>query len=152
MFKVNNKDTRATSVAGLNVGWHCVKSVQIQSYFLSVFSCIRTEYRKIRTRNNSVFWHISHSVGYQYFIITFWCKRHWFNLNFMLSITFHVKHHVYYLFKTWLLCETSHLFTMFNIIFILPNILFTLTTCLFLLFLFSVVIFFIFQEFYWKHA
>ena len=23
---------------------HCVKSVQIQSYFLSVFSCIRTEY------------------------------------------------------------------------------------------------------------
>ena len=23
---------------------HCVKSVQIQSYFWSVFSCIRTEY------------------------------------------------------------------------------------------------------------
>ena len=38
---------------------HCVKSVQIQSYFWSVFSCIRTEYRKIRTRNNSVFGHFS---------------------------------------------------------------------------------------------
>ena len=34
---------------------HCVKSVQIRSYFWSVFSCIRTEYSKIRTRNNSVF-------------------------------------------------------------------------------------------------
>ena len=34
---------------------HCVKSVQIRSYFWSVFFCIRTEYRKIRTRNNSAF-------------------------------------------------------------------------------------------------
>ena len=31
---------------------HCVKSVQIRSYFWSIFSCIRPEYRKIRTRNN----------------------------------------------------------------------------------------------------
>ena len=38
---------------------HGGKSVQIQSYFWSVFSCIRTEYRKIRTRNNSVFGHFS---------------------------------------------------------------------------------------------
>ena len=51
---------------------HCVKSVQIRSYFWSVFSCIRTEYgdllvnlhieseyRKIRTRNNSAFGHFS---------------------------------------------------------------------------------------------
>ena len=38
-----------------------MKSVQIQSYFWSVFSCIRTEYRKIRTRNNSVFEHFSRS-------------------------------------------------------------------------------------------
>ena len=36
---------------------HCVKSVQIRSYFWSVFFCIRTEYRKIRTRKNSVFGH-----------------------------------------------------------------------------------------------
>ena len=52
---------------------HCVKSVQIRSYFWSVFSCIRTEYiyyvnlhiqseyREIRTRNNSVFGHFSRS-------------------------------------------------------------------------------------------
>ena len=41
---------------------HCVKSVQIRSYFWSVFSCIWTEYRKIRTRNNFVFGHISRSA------------------------------------------------------------------------------------------
>ena len=41
---------------------HCAKSVQIRSYFWSVFSCIRIEYRKIRTRNNSVFGHFSRSV------------------------------------------------------------------------------------------
>ena len=38
---------------------HCMKSVQIRSYFWSVFSCIQSEYRKIRTRNNSVFGHFS---------------------------------------------------------------------------------------------
>ena len=44
---------------------HCVKSVQIQSYFWSAYSCIRTEYRKISTRNNSlnVFRHFSRSVN-----------------------------------------------------------------------------------------
>ena len=49
---------------------HCVTSVQIRSYFWSLFSCIRTEYgdlgrseyRKIRTSNNSVFGHFSRSV------------------------------------------------------------------------------------------
>ena len=43
--------------------WHCVKSVQIWSFFWFVFSCIRIEYRKIRTRKNSVFGHFSRSVG-----------------------------------------------------------------------------------------
>ena len=45
---------------------HCVKSVQMRSYFWSAFCCIRTEYGeilseygKIRTRNNSVFGHFS---------------------------------------------------------------------------------------------
>ena len=32
---------------------HCVKSVQKRSYFWSVIFCIQSEYRKIRTRNNS---------------------------------------------------------------------------------------------------
>ena len=41
---------------------HCVKSVQIRSFFWSVFSCIQSEYRKIRTRKNSVFGHFSCSV------------------------------------------------------------------------------------------
>ena len=41
---------------------HCVKSVQIRSFFWSVFSCIRTEYRKIRIRKNSLFGHFSRSV------------------------------------------------------------------------------------------
>ena len=40
---------------------HCVKSVQIRSFFWSVFSCIRTEYRKIRTGKNSVFGHFLRS-------------------------------------------------------------------------------------------
>ena len=41
---------------------NCVKSVQIRSYFWFVFSCISTEYRKVRTRNNSVFGHFSRSA------------------------------------------------------------------------------------------
>ena len=41
---------------------HCVKSVQIRSYFWSVFSCIQSEYRKIRTRNNSLFGYFSRCV------------------------------------------------------------------------------------------
>ena len=52
---------------------HCVKSVQIRSYFWSVFSCIwieyvnlriQSEYRKIWTRNNCVFGHFSRSENY----------------------------------------------------------------------------------------
>ena len=51
---------------------YCVKSVQIPSNFWSVFSYIQSEYRKIRTRNNSVFGHF-----------TQW----WTNLNpFMLNV------------------------------------------------------------------
>ena len=53
---------------------HCLKSVQVLSYFWSAFSCIRTkygglhiqsEYRKIRTRSNSVFGDLSRS-NYQW--------------------------------------------------------------------------------------
>ena len=45
---------------------HYVKSVKMQSFFWSVFSCIWTEYRKIRTRQNSVFGHFSHSNIFHY--------------------------------------------------------------------------------------
>ena len=51
---------------------HCVKSVQIQSFFWSVFSCIWTEYRKIRTRKNSVFGHFSGSARLNNTIIFMW--------------------------------------------------------------------------------
>ena len=33
---------------------HCMKSVQIRSFFWSVISCIQFGYRKMRTRKNSV--------------------------------------------------------------------------------------------------
>ena len=68
---------------------HCVKSVQIRSFFWSLFSCIHTEYgnlrsiqseyRELRTRKNSVFGHFSRS-GTRYLI----CK-HLFLTYFMDS-------------------------------------------------------------------
>ena len=55
-------------------GLHCVKSVQIQSFFWSVFSCIRTEcfvylriqsdWGKIQTRKNSVLGQFSRSENH----------------------------------------------------------------------------------------
>ena len=45
---------------------HCLKKVQIRSYFWSVLSSIRTEYSKTRTRNNSVFAHFSGSITRMY--------------------------------------------------------------------------------------
>ena len=54
-----------------------MKNVQIRSYFWSVLSCIQSKYRKIRTRNNSVFGHFSRSVevssSASYFLID---KKH----------------------------------------------------------------------------
>ena len=44
----------------------CVKIVQIRSFFLSVFPCIQSQYRKIQTRNSSVFGHFSRSVFYRH--------------------------------------------------------------------------------------
>ena len=61
---------------------HCVKSVQIWSYFWSVFSCIRTEYRKIWTRKNSVFghFHAVHVISLTLKKCLWYCRhvlRHW---------------------------------------------------------------------------
>ena len=44
----------------------CVKSVQLWSHFWSVFFYIRTAYRKIRTRNNSVFGYFSRSAYFRH--------------------------------------------------------------------------------------
>ena len=50
-----------------------MKSIQIWSYFWSIFSCIQSKYRKIQTRNNSVFAHFSRS---EYFM--FAAAKSWF--------------------------------------------------------------------------
>ena len=50
--------------------YHCLKSVQIRSYFWSVFSCIQSEYRKIRIRNNFVFW----TLFTQCIVLNYECK------------------------------------------------------------------------------
>ena len=42
---------------------HCVKIVQIRNTFWSVFSCIRTEYWKIRTRKYSVFGYLQNIIN-----------------------------------------------------------------------------------------
>ena len=47
---------------------HCVKSVQIRSYLWSIFSWIQSKFRKIGTRNNSVFGHFSRSGSYVLFL------------------------------------------------------------------------------------
>ena len=54
----------------LFISWHCSKSVQIRSFFWS-------EYRKIRSRKNSVFGHLSRSVIYHRFckIKRIWCWK-----------------------------------------------------------------------------
>ena len=49
---------------------HCVKSAQTRSYFWSLFSCIQSECRKIRSINNFVFGHFSRS---HCFVICFFC-------------------------------------------------------------------------------
>ena len=49
---------------------HCVISLQIQSFFWSVFSCIQSKYRKIRTMRNSVFGHFSCGVPQELWLHT----------------------------------------------------------------------------------
>ena len=64
----------------MKLGYHCMKSVQIRSFFWSVFSCIRTEHREIRTRKNSVFGHFSCRVFIKHYatlyviLVFFWLQ------------------------------------------------------------------------------
>ena len=56
-----------------------MKSFQKQSFFWSLFSHVRTEYEKMRTRKNSAFGHFSHSVTETQikdfiFVKIFWSK------------------------------------------------------------------------------
>ena len=47
---------------------HCMKSVQIRSFFWSVFFCIQSKYRKMRTRKCSVFGQFSRSASTQIYL------------------------------------------------------------------------------------
>ena len=73
----NFKDINETNLLRIFSVMRYVKSVQIRSFFWSLFSRIRTEYgnllrkspysvriRKIQTRKNSVFGHFSHSDAF----------------------------------------------------------------------------------------
>ena len=51
-------DAKSIFLSFFQIDIHCVKSDQIRSFFQSIFSCIRTEHRKIRTRKNSLFGHL----------------------------------------------------------------------------------------------
>ena len=78
----------------------CVKSVQIQSYFCSVFSCIWT-------RNNSAFGHFSRSGSFSKILLK------WINLHTDSTRT--LKHtlkklHVLILFLTVLLLDSQNIF------------------------------------------
>ena len=77
-----------------------MKSVQIRSFFWSVFSFIRTEYGKIRTKNNSVFEQFSHIDKEKTYekkeIITMLFQNQWTvfqyqNIIFNVSDLVHIK-------------------------------------------------------------
>ena len=59
---------------------HCVKSVQMRRYFWSIFSCIRSEYRKIQTKETSIFGQFPRNGS----IMRFSCY------NFMLPLATHL--------------------------------------------------------------
>ena len=81
--------------------FHCVKSVQTRSLFLSLFSRVGTDYKdllrkspysaeygKIRTRENSVFGHFSRSVhfpSYSVKRISFLCLGSWWRYEICIS-------------------------------------------------------------------
>ena len=75
-FNLRPVSTGRCDMLKINI-FHYVKSVQTRSYFWSIFSCIQSEYRKIRTRNNPVFGHFSRSLYlvYRHEIHSF-CIKH----------------------------------------------------------------------------
>ena len=65
---------------------NCLKSVQIQNFFWSVFSRMLIEYGKIRTRKNFVFGHFPHSacfghkIEFSFNYKNFYCLRNKINM------------------------------------------------------------------------
>ena len=81
---------------------------QIRSYFWSVFSCIRSEYRKIRTRSNSVFGHFSRCV-----VFSLLWPLHWLawnlktNGSWNFEIWYATVKNIRYFFKSFI-AESFH--------------------------------------------
>ena len=73
LYKFPQKPRILPLLLHISKRYHCVKNVQIRSYFWSVFSW--TEYRKIRTRNNSVFRHFWPSVWRLISVKTNWAAK-----------------------------------------------------------------------------
>ena len=93
---------------------HCVKIVQIRSFFLSIFSCIQSKYWKIQTRKNSVFGHFSRS-GSSHHRFNFENMRYvaevlFFPIKFYRKIYFHEKFVTVFCYS----CFTLHMFHWMN--------------------------------------
>ena len=56
-----DEDKAMSNQLNFSLNNRCMKSLQILSFFWSVFSCVQPEYRKIRTRKNAVFRNLSRS-------------------------------------------------------------------------------------------
>ena len=91
-----------------------MKSGQIRSYFWSVFSCIRTEYRKIRTRNNSAFGHFSRSECYTMVISFPNLQTFSTNVNIPLKVTTIKKSAERYIFKVNSTTKRTMYWTLFT--------------------------------------
>ena len=71
-------------------------------YFVNL--CIQSEYRKIRTRNNSVFGHFSHSISILFWK-KLWCK--WLQKVCMLLVKIESNSRFYILLSGFLFTEQS---------------------------------------------
>ena len=88
--EVTKKNQSSLTIAHTNtrvlyIHLHSVKSVQIRSFFWSVFSCIQSEYRNIPTRKNSVFGHFSRSVEFNNFFFQVFFKKFFSSFYFVTS-------------------------------------------------------------------
>ena len=71
------------------VNFRQAKSVKVQSYFWSAFSCIQSKYKKIRTRNNSLIGHFSHNVRYLKSWISWISKwKNFFEKKYVFFVTY----------------------------------------------------------------
>ena len=106
------------------------KVSKYEVFFWSVFSCIRTEYRKIRIRKYSVFWHFSRNewfINFQsvsYIYKTTYCKC---RLPFLYQIEHPPSYHPFpplimifwgSCMKKWCFCliDTDNIYFLVNII------------------------------------